>query len=73
MAITKFQLENLCCGKCAAKIQKDIALLTGVSSVEVAADTGILVIESELSADDLIKPVTDIAQSHEDAIIVTPL
>ncbi|MDD3305967.1 MAG: heavy metal translocating P-type ATPase [Acetobacterium sp.] len=35
MAIRKFQLEGLCCGNCAAKIERDIRNLDGISAAAV--------------------------------------
>jgi len=66
----QYQLEGLCCGKCAAKIQKDVAFLEGVVSAEVNADTGILSIAFDGDANTLAQTITAIAVSHEEAIVI---
>ncbi len=72
MAITKKQyvLEGLCCGICAAKIQNDIQLLSGVKNAEVDATTTILSIEFDSDIDTLVEDITRIAVSHDEDIVV---
>lgn len=72
MATTKKQyvLEGLCCENCAAKIQNDVRLLSGVKNAEVNADTAILYVESDTELETLVKDITRIAVSHDEDIVV---
>ncbi len=66
----QYILEGLCCGNCAAKIEKDIRLLDGVKSATVNFATKSLLVEFETDADELTKVITHIAVSHDEDIIV---
>ena len=72
MSIIKKQyvLEGLCCGNCAAKIQKDIQLLDGVKNAKVNMETTILSIEFDAGIETLLKEITRIAASHDEDIVV---
>ncbi|MHB8061669.1 MAG: cation transporter [Ruminiclostridium sp.] len=66
----QYILEGLCCGNCAAKIQKDISLLDGVKSASVNSDTTVLSVEFNGDAGTLVKEITRIAVSHDEDIVV---
>lgn len=55
----QYLLEGLCCGNCAAKIEKDAGLLEVVKKATVDAD-----------ADKLSQEITRIAVSHDADIVV---
>lgn len=74
MAVAKKQyvLEGLSCSSCAAKIEKDIGKLTGVSFAAVNFVSKILTVEMEdsLEADDFIANADAIIKRHEPEIIM---
>ncbi len=72
MAALKKQyiLEGLCCGNCAAKIEKDIRLLEGVKSAAVNPKNTLLLVEFDTDTDALTKEITRIAVSHDEDILV---
>ncbi len=63
-------LEGLCCGNCAAKIEKDARLLEGVKSVKVNTATTVLSIEYSEELTELTEAITRIAVSHDEDIVV---
>ncbi len=70
-AITKqYILEGLCCGNCAAKIEKDIRLLSGVKNAAVNPKTTLLLVEFDTDTDALTKEITRIAVSYDEDIVV---
>lgn len=64
----QFVLEGLCCGNCAAKIQRDIASLSGVKTAKIDVDTAILDVEADtyIDGNDIVR----IALIHDEDILV---
>ncbi len=74
MAATKKQyiLEGLCCGNCAAKIERDVKKLNGVSTASVDFVSKILSMKiiDDAAADSLIAQADAIAKRHDPAIVM---
>ncbi len=72
MSITKKQyiLEGLCCGNCAAKIEKDVSLLEGVKLAKVNTKTTVLSVEFDADPEGLMKEIVHITASHDEDIVV---
>lgn len=68
----QYLLEGLCCGNCAAKIKKDVQLVSGVRNADINADTAILSVEIDSCSDlgKLSEEITRIAVEHDEDIIV---
>lgn len=66
-----FRLEGLDCANCAAKIEKDIKALDGVTDVTVNAMTTKMVIEAdEGKMDEIIKIAEKIVKKHESHVVM---
>jgi len=68
----QYILEGLCCGNCAAKIEKDVSLLKGVKHAKVVTETTVLSVEfdADTDAEDLMKEIVRIAASHDEDVEV---
>lgn len=66
-----FKLEGLDCANCAAKIEKAVSKLKGVSSATVNFMTTKMTIEGEdENFDDIIKAAADIVKKYEPDVVV---
>ncbi|MDF2926479.1 MAG: cadA [Paenibacillaceae bacterium] len=66
----QYLLEGLCCGNCAAKIQKDVGLLAGVKSAAVDVSSKVLSVSCENDTGSLVSEISRIAASHDEDITV---
>ena len=65
------KLEGLCCANCAAKIERDVQKIPGVSSVNVAFLTQKLTIEApDGEMDRIIEEATKAAKRIEGEVVV---
>ena len=67
-----FILEGLCCGNCAAKIEKDVNKLDGVASASLDFVTKTLSLEVDGAANyhEILTQTSDIVKMHEPDIIL---
>ncbi len=67
-----FTLEGLCCGNCAAKIERDVKKLSGVSaaSVDFVSKTLSMEISDSAAANSLIAQADAIIKRHDSAIVM---
>ncbi|HEX9061790.1 MAG TPA: cation transporter, partial [Clostridia bacterium] len=63
----KLLLEGLCCGNCAAKIERDVNKLNGVATanVDFVTKTLSLEVESTVNCDEILNKASDIVKKHE--------
>ncbi|MDF2926480.1 MAG: cadmium-translocating P-type ATPase [Paenibacillaceae bacterium] len=68
----EFVLEGLCCGNCAAKIERDVGKLEGVASasVDFMSKTLVMTIAREEMAAGLVAQAGSIAKRHEPDIVM---
>lgn len=65
------KLEGLCCANCAAKIERDVQKIPGVSSVNVAFLTQKLTIEApDGEMDRIVEEATKAAKRIEGEVVV---
>ena len=70
----KFRLVGLECANCAAKIEKDINALDGVSDVSVNHMTEKMIIEADDSKiEEIIKASEKIVKKHESHVVMKKL
>ena len=69
----EFTLEGLCCGNCAAKIERDIGKLNGVSfsAVDFIAKTLTMEIENSSAENNLISQAEAIVKQHDSQVIMS--
>ncbi|WP_444644048.1 heavy metal translocating P-type ATPase [Caproiciproducens sp. R1] len=69
----EFTLEGLCCGNCAAKIERDIGKLNGVSfsAVDFVAKTLTMEIENSSAENNLISQAEAIVKQHDSQVIMS--
>ncbi|MGX8708843.1 MAG: heavy metal translocating P-type ATPase [bacterium] len=69
----EFTLEGLCCGNCAAKIERDIGKLNGVSfsAVDFVAKTLTMEIENSSAENSLISQAEAIVKQHDSQVIMS--
>lgn len=69
----EFTLEGLCCGNCAAKIERDIGKLNGVSfsAVDFVAKTLTMEIENSSAENKLISQAEAIVKQHDSQVIMS--
>ena len=66
-----FRLEGLDCANCAAKIEKEIRALDGVTDVTVNAMTTKMVLEADDGKmDEIIKTAEKIVKKHEPHVVL---
>ncbi len=67
-----FILEGLCCGNCAAKIERDVGKLEGVSSaaVDFVSKTLTIEISDEVKTNSLIAQADAIVKRHDSEIVM---
>lgn len=66
-----FRLEGLDCANCAAKIEKEIKALDGVTDVTVNAITTKMVLEAEDGKmEEIIKTAEKIVKKHESHVVM---
>ncbi len=68
----EFILEGLCCGNCAAKIERDVGKLSGVSSaaVDFVSKTLIMEIEGSSTANSLVAQADAIVKRHDSQVVM---
>jgi cation transport ATPase len=68
----QFRLEGLDCANCAAKMQKDIGALSGVTSASVNHMTAKLVFETDESADvdSIVAAAEKIVHKYEPEVVM---
>ncbi|MEM5768705.1 MAG: heavy-metal-associated domain-containing protein [Bacillota bacterium] len=68
-----FRLEGLCCANCAAKIERAVAKLDGVSSATVSIMTTKMVIEGEDTRfEEIVRDAYRIVKKYEPSVNVKP-
>lgn len=68
-----FRLEGLCCANCAAKIERAVAKLDGVSSAAVNFMTTKMVIEAEDARfEEIVRSANRIVKKYEPGVNVKP-
>lgn len=66
-----FRLEGLDCANCAAKIEKDIKALDGVTEVTVnAMTTKMVLVADDGKIDEIIKTAEKIIKKHEPHVVM---
>lgn len=72
MATTQkqFTLEGLCCGNCAAKIEKEVLSLDGVKKASIDLATKALTVKFSGDFDHLMGEVSRISVSIDEDIVV---
>ncbi|WP_026198895.1 cation transporter [Desulfitobacterium hafniense] len=66
-----FRLEGLDCANCAAKIEKEIKALDGVTDVTVnAMTTKMVLVADDGKMDEIIKTAEKIVKKHEPHIVM---
>ena len=66
-----FRLEGLDCANCAAKIEKDIKALDGVTEVTVnAMTTKMVLVADDGKMDEIIKTAEKIIKKHEPHVVM---
>lgn len=53
------EIENLCCKKCADRVEKKLRLLDGVQGAKANLKRGLVFVETDLPDSDLLACVTD--------------
>lgn len=68
----EYMLENLCCGSCAAGIEREVGNINGVarSNVNFAAGTLTLELEDQKAADGLFNRIENIVKQHDSDIVL---
>ncbi|CDZ24736.1 Cadmium, zinc and cobalt-transporting ATPase [[Clostridium] cellulosi] len=68
----EYILENLCCGNCAAKIEREAGTISGVvsSNVDFVSKTLTLEIERQINSGTLFDEIDSIVKRHDSAIVV---
>lgn len=68
----EYLLENLCCGNCAAKIEREVGNISGVSrsNVDFVSKILTLELENQKPADTLFDQIQSIATKHDSDIVV---
>ncbi|MDR1068330.1 MAG: heavy-metal-associated domain-containing protein [Clostridiales Family XIII bacterium] len=70
MAVTKtYFLENLCCEKCAAAIERDVRALAGVQSAEVDFSSTSIAVVFDADPEAIFKSVASIASEIDEDIV----
>lgn len=52
MTTTEYQVSGMSCGHCETAVRSEVGQLAGVTSIDVSATTGRLVVTSESEVDD---------------------
>lgn len=52
MSTSEYQITGMTCSHCEMSVREEVATISGVQSIEVSAQTGRLVVTSELELDD---------------------
>ncbi len=66
-----FRLEGLDCANCAAKIEKDIMALDGVTEITVnAMTTKMVLVADDGKMDEIIKTAEKIIKKHEPHVVM---
>lgn len=68
----EYILENLCCGNCAAKIEREAGTISGVisSNVDFVSKTLTLELERQINSGTLFDEIDSIVKRHDSAIVV---
>ncbi len=68
----EFTLEGLCCGNCAAKIERDVKKLSGIAtaSVDFVSKTLSMEIADSAAANSLIAQADSIVKRHDSAVVM---